>query len=153
MMYQEHYGAPSALDVAATTKLVRNVFMGAVIPLMAILYHRRSAAGGSGRRLRWHQCVPLFVIAFVALAAVRSVGDLGTRAFGLIDRPVWNGLLADAKTISVACLTVAMAAIGLGTNVAQLRILGWKPLMVGLSAAVLVGSVSLLLVKLVFVPG
>lgn len=149
MIYQQQYAAASALDVAATTKLLRNVCMGAVIPLLAVLYRRRGDSGAAAGRARWHQFVPLFVLAFVALAAVRSVGDLGPRAFGLLDRQTWNGLLAGADTLSAACLTVAMAAVGLGTNAAQLRVLGWKPLAVGLSAAVLVGGVSLALVKLV----
>lgn len=150
MMYQQHYAAPAALDAAATTKLVRNVCMGAVIPIMAILYHRCGASGTVKSRLAWHQFVPLFIVAFVALAAVRSAGDLGTRAFGFVDRAAWVRLLADANTVSVACLTIAMAAIGLGTNARQLRRLGWKPLLVGLSAALAVGCVSLLLIKLVF---
>jgi uncharacterized membrane protein YadS len=41
---------------------------------------------------------------------------------------------------------MAMGAIGLGTSFAQLKILGWKPLGVGLAAAVLVGGVSLTLI-------
>ena len=41
-----------------------------------------------------------------------------------------------------------MGAVGLGTSVAQLRKLGWKPLLVGLAAAVLVGRVSVALIKL-----
>ena len=149
LMYQQQYDAPTALNVAATTKLVRNVCMGAVIPMMAILYHRKNAtaqAGHSGR-LKWHQYVPLFVVAFVVLAAVRTVGDLGPKAFGLIERAVWIGFLHNAKVLSVTCLTIAMAAVGLGTSVAQLKNLGWKPLLVGLTAAVLVGGVSLTLIK------
>jgi uncharacterized integral membrane protein (TIGR00698 family) len=148
MMYQQQFDAPAALDVAATTKLVRNVCMGAVIPLMAVLYHRRNNIGAGGR-LRWHQYVPLFVVAFVVLAAVRSLGDLGSdKAFGVIGRASWKGLMTDAKTLSAMCLTVAMAAIGLNTNIAQLKILGWKPLVVGLTAALLVGGVSLGLIFL-----
>lgn len=149
LMYQQQYDAPTALNVAATTKLVRNVCMGAVIPIMAILYHRKNASAGAGHsgRLKWHQYVPLFVVAFVVLAAVRSVGDLGPKAFGLIGQDVWKGFLADAKSVSVACLTIAMASVGLGTSVTQLKNLGWKPLLVGLTAALLVGCVSLTLIK------
>ena len=39
LMYQLYFDAPQALEVAATTKLVRNLFMGAVIPFMAVIYH------------------------------------------------------------------------------------------------------------------
>ncbi len=150
LMYQQHYDAPLALNVAATTKLVRNVCMGAVIPIVAVFYQRRnaSARGGKTRRLAWYQYVPLFVVAFVVLTAVRTLGDLGPTAFGVIPRPAWQHLLADAKSLSVGCLTIAMAAVGLGTSVVQLKKLGGKPLLVGLAAAVLVGGVSLTLIKL-----
>jgi uncharacterized integral membrane protein (TIGR00698 family) len=149
LMYQQHYHAPEALLVAATTKLVRNVCMGVVIPLMAILYHRRkclSTGGRDARSLRWHQYVPSFVIAFVVLAAVRSAGDLGEHALGLFDRGAWAAWMDHAKTASVACMTVAMAAVGLGTSASQLQSLGWRPLLVGLTAAILVGGVSFVLV-------
>ncbi len=151
LMYQLYYDAPEALNVAATTKLVRNVCMGAVIPLMAILHHRRSSAGPtSGTKqihwLKWSQWVPLFVIGFAAMAAVRSIGDLGPRAFGMLDRGLWDELLAGAKTASVLCLNIAMAAVGLGTSFTQLKKLGWKPLCMGLTAALLVGCVSWMLV-------
>ncbi len=149
LMYQQHYDAPAALDVAATTKLVRNVCMGVVIPMMAILHHRKSTSAQAGRtdRLKWHQYVPLFVIAFVVLSAVRTLGDLGPRAFGLIEQAAWQGFLKDVAFVSAACLTVAMGAIGLGTSITQLKNLGWKPLLVGLTAALLVGGVSLTLIK------
>ena len=38
LLYLQQYGAPEALDTATVTKLVRNLFMVAVIPLMALLY-------------------------------------------------------------------------------------------------------------------
>jgi len=153
LMYQQHYDAPTALNVAATTKLVRNVCMGAVIPAMAVFYHRRNASARAGQagRLAWYQYIPLFVVAFVALTAVRTFGDLGARAFGVIPRAAWQNVLAEAKSVSVACLTVAMAAVGLGTSIVHLRKLGYRPLLVGLAAAVLVGGVSLALIKVVAV--
>ena len=147
LMYEQRYGAPEALNVAATTKLMRNVCMGAVIPLIAILYHRDRGNGtrgekGAAGRLKLHQYVPLFVVGFVALAAVRSLGDIGERAFGVIDRDLWHALLAAAETASFVCLGVAMAAVGLGTSLTRLRRLGWKPMCVGLGAALLVGGLS-----------
>src|SRR3954469_21177878 len=40
LMYREQYDAPAALETAAVVKLVRNLFMAGVIPLMALLYRR-----------------------------------------------------------------------------------------------------------------
>ena len=152
LMYEMQFDSPEALDVAATTKLVRNVCMGLVIPLMAILHHRKTTVAKASKKMRWlkwSQFVPLFVIGFVVLAAVRSIGDVGETPFGFVSPETWSQLLAYSQQISVFCLTAAMAAVGLGTSFWQLRNLGWKPFGMGFAAAVLVGcvSASLILVK------
>lgn len=152
LMYRQQYGAPSALDTAAVIKLVRNVCMAGVIPLMALLYRRGEAGTSRGVRPAWHQAVPLFVVGFVALAAVRSLGDLGGRAFLVIDRVAWRRFLGDADSVSGWCLATAMAGVGLGTGLGKLRVLGWKPLCVGLAAAALVGGVSYGLIRLFAAP-
>ena len=69
------------------------------------------------------------------------------RAFGVIDKPAWDNLVHQADVIAVWCLTIAMAAVGLGTGLAKLRGLGWKPFSVGFAAALLVGGVGALLIK------
>ena len=47
--------------------------------------------------------------------------------------------------VSVVCLAVAMASVGLGTHLARLRVLGLRPLAVGLLASLTVGGVSAVL--------
>ena len=99
--------------------------------------------------LKWKQWLPFFVLGFVAMAALRTIGDLGEeRAFGFLEPQSWRAVIDGATTVSVACLALAMAAVGLGTSVAQMRKLGWKPFTVGLAAALVVGLVSGLLVSL-----
>jgi uncharacterized integral membrane protein (TIGR00698 family) len=149
LAYSQQFRAKEAMDTAIVVKLVRNVSMGLLIPLMALLY-RRSAGDGSRRvKQPWHQVVPLFVIGFVAMACVRSIGDIDTaRAFGVLDRSAWHHLIDDAAWAAPWLLATAMAAVGLGTGLAKLRGLGWKPFSVGLAAALMVGGVSVALVKL-----
>lgn len=151
LSYEQQYAAPEAMAVAMTTKLVRNLCMGVTIPFLAVFYHRqRAAMDGSGKEIgKWHKYVPLFIVGFVAMAAVRSIGDLGDRPFGVINPAYWKTFLGGAKEVSVACLTIAMAGVGLGTNVSRLKKLGCKPLFVGLTATLLVGFVSIGLIKLV----
>jgi uncharacterized integral membrane protein (TIGR00698 family) len=147
LAYAQQYGEKSAMDTAVTVKLVRNLSMAVLIPLMAILYRRGE---GTTKRAAWHQVVPLFVIGFVVMACVRSLGDAGDvhgKAFGMVDRANWNGVGAFAKGIVPWMLAVAMAAVGLGTGLAKLRGLGLKPLTVGFAAAAVVGGVSMTLVK------
>jgi uncharacterized membrane protein YadS len=150
LIYRQRYQVPEVLDTATVVKLVRNLFMAGVIPLMAMLYHRRGrgAAAASNTPPTWHQVVPLFVIGFLAMAAVRSLGDLGARPFLVLDRGVWRGFLAGADITSGWCLATAMAGVGLGTGLAKLRVLGWRPLCVGLAASALVGSAGFGLITL-----
>jgi uncharacterized integral membrane protein (TIGR00698 family) len=152
LMYRQQYGAPAALDTAAVVKLVRNLFMAAVIPLMALLYHRGSGLDSARKaRPKWHQVVPGFVLGFVALAAVRSLGDLAVPpASTALDS--WKRLLEGADAVAAWCLATAMAGVGLGTGLAKLRVLGWRPLCVGLAAAALVGGVSFALITLLVRP-
>ena len=84
----------------------------------------------------------------MALAAVRSLGDLGARPFLMLDRGAWKPFLAGADVASGWCLATAMAGVGLGTGLAKLRVLGWRPLCVGLAAAALVGGASFGLITL-----
>jgi len=145
LLYAQQYGTPEALDTATVTKLVRNLFMVAVIPLMALLHHR-SGASHSGSRPALTQMVPLFVFGFVGMALLRSLGDLGQLPFaGLLTAETWQAAIQLVSGISAWCLTVAMASVGLGTNLKRLRSLGARPLAAGLAAALIVGLVSALL--------
>ncbi|HEY1381237.1 MAG TPA: putative sulfate exporter family transporter [Gemmataceae bacterium] len=151
LMYQEQFTAPKALAAATVTKLTRNVCMAAVIPLVGFLYHRRGEGHGGVPaervgRLRLAQAVPLFVVGFVLAAAVASVADVGERPFGVLSKAGWKGFKDTALTASQWCLTVAMAAVGLGTGLSRIRRLGWKSFAVGLAAAVIVGGVSAALI-------
>ena len=135
LLYSERFAAPQALDSATVTKLVRNLFMIGVIPLMAFLYRRDSNL--DTLRPRWYEFVPLFAIGFVALAAVRSIGDLYLPA---VAAEGWTSMLSWASRASNWLLVMAMAGVGLGTSIANLRGIGLRPMSVGFAAAALVGG-------------
>jgi uncharacterized integral membrane protein (TIGR00698 family) len=151
LIYQQQFNAPEALNAATVTKLMRNALMAAVIPLVAVLYHR---AGQTGKgRVSWAQAVPLFVPLFLLAACVRTGGDVGEHPFAVLTRDMWKDVLTAADRLSLWCLTLAMVAVGLGTGLANLRRLGLRPMVVGLATAVLVGAVSLGLLTLVRLAG
>jgi uncharacterized integral membrane protein (TIGR00698 family) len=148
MLYLEQFGDPRALEVATVTKLVRNVFMVVVIPLLAVLYHRGATRRGNVSALRLGQVVPLFVFGFVGMALLRTLGDLGREPFGgLLSREDWNAAIESVAAIAGWCLAMAMASVGLGTHLRRLRSLGLRPLAAGLSAALAVGAVSAALIQ------
>jgi len=149
LLYLQQYGAPEALDTATVTKLVRNLLMIAVIPLMALAYHRSSGEGSGGARPSLASMVPLFVFGFVSLAVLRTVGDFGAEPFGGgITKETWQSIIQTTSQASAWLLTIAMASVGLSTNLKRLRTLGMKPLGVGLAAALIVGAVSAGLIEL-----
>ena len=74
-------------------------------------------------------------------AAVRTVGDLWVQS-----SPSWKEFLGRADGLAAWCLTVAMAAVGLGTGLSRIRRLGWKSFAVGMMAALIVGSVAVALI-------
>ena len=149
LIYRQLYDAPAALDAAMVVKLVRNVFMVLVIPYMAWGSRRRVAAEGGtcNQPTSIVSLFPMFILGFLALAIVRSIGDatLGAgRAFGLLDAGAWSWLTKTAETVATDLLAVAMASVGLGTSFKQLKKLGLRPLYAGLGAAFAVGGVSFL---------
>lgn len=145
LLYDQQFSAPAALETATVVKLLRNSFMIAVIPFAALLYSRGPGEKAKlpGLRIDFFKAVPFFVVGFVAVAGLRTVGDLGDAPFGgLLDSGQWQGLIRILSDASIICLTVAMASVGLGTHLARLRTLGLRPLMAGFMAAAVVGGLS-----------
>jgi uncharacterized integral membrane protein (TIGR00698 family) len=148
LMYQQQFGSHEALDVAVVVKLMRNVCMAFLIPLMAVLYHRNGTAAAqhaTHQRQKLSQFVPAFILLFLAMVVLRSVGDHALTAPAAVAH--WKGLIADANAGALWCLMLAMASVGLGTGLAKLRSIGIKPFCVGLAAAFLVAAVSTGLIK------
>ena len=151
LAYAQQYHADVAMKTAVTVKLVRNLCMSVLIPLVAVLY-RRGEEKPSGRTIvqRWQNVIPLFVVAFVVMACIRSLGDSsGERAFGLFPQAQWHLVDSSAKFYAQWLLATALGAVGLGTGLAKLKGLGIKPFSVGFAAALSVGVVSFGLIKLI----
>jgi len=95
---------------------------------------------------------PVFIIGFIAMAVLRSLGDYFVTSRDLFwNAEGWNGFCSIVKQWAGYFLAVAMAGVGLGTDIRKLRQLGFKPFFVGLFAALSVGVVSFILIK-IFAP-
>src|SRR5690606_2160635 len=154
LTYREVFGDDTAFQVATVTKLTRNLFLIAVIPLLSLYYFRsgKGAARRSGARLRLSQLVPTFILGFLLMALLRTLGDAtaaaGGAAFGLWSLETWSSLVAALGDVWGAkyLLGTALAAVGLGTHFSVFRGVGFKPFLVGLVGAVLVGVVGMIMV-------
>lgn len=141
--------------VATAVKLTRNALMGPVIVLMGLAYGggdrgAPGAAGGgpaggrSGSSLlaRARQSVPPFVLLFLAMAALNSLGAFA-RLADATGKPVPELLQWAAR----ALVLVALAGVGLGARFSTLRAIGAKPFYVGLATAVVTSCLAFLLVR------
>ncbi|MFC2176817.1 YeiH family protein [Actinomycetota bacterium] len=146
--------SPSGADIAVVAKLVRNVLMVAAIPAITYLYARRRdhSRAGAAHRTELRRLFPVFILGFVVMAGVRSIGDAavdsGGQAFGIFGEAAWGDLTHGIRTWAEYTLATAMAGVGLGTSVSQLKGLGFKPFVVGIAAALAVGVASVGLVSL-----
>jgi uncharacterized membrane protein YadS len=84
------------------------------------------------------------------MSLIRTWGDVGDPAFGFIQAELWQTIVSYTKKTAELCLAVAMAAVGLGTNIKSLKSIGIKPLAVGLFSALLVGGVSATLITVLY---
>ncbi|WP_257968647.1 MULTISPECIES: YeiH family protein [unclassified Planococcus (in: firmicutes)] len=152
LMYEQMYGSTLALDVATITKLTRNLFIIVVIPLIAYLFFR-SEGRVSGNMPKWYKLFPFFILGFLFLSFIRTMGDAtlasGGEAFGFFSADGWENFYSFWSSFgSTYMLGIAMAGVGLSTNLKIFRGMGLRPFYIGLIAALSVGAVSLLLISL-----
>ncbi len=151
LTYKQVYDDDVVLRVATVTKLTRNIFLAAVIPILTWMHLKSQgswgASGAKGAKLS--SLVPGFVIGFLLMAAVRSIGDwsLGSRgaAFGMWSAAEWTSITRQLGDYwaSQILLGTAMAAVGLNTNFAVFKGVGLKPFVVGMAGALVVGAVGM----------
>ncbi|HKZ20732.1 MAG TPA: putative sulfate exporter family transporter [Acidimicrobiia bacterium] len=121
---------PPALEAAIVVKLTRVALLAPLVVAVAISRKRGDSAIGRQPPL------PLFVIGFLALVAMQSLGLLSDPMTELI------------RSIEVAAFTIALVGVGGGVDISRLRSLGGRPLRLGLAAWVLVSAVALAAVAL-----
>lgn len=160
LTYKQVYGDDVVLRVATVTKLTRNIFLAAVIPVLTWMHRAseareaREAGGARANTASWSSLIPGFVLGFLLMAAVRSAGDwtLGANgaAFGLWDAAAWSSITKQLGDYwaSQILLGTAMAAVGLNTNFAVFKGVGLKPFAVGMAGALVVGAVGMMMAVL-----
>lgn len=147
LTYRQIYADDAVLRVATVTKLTRNLCLAAVIPLLTWWHARErgGVAGSASRAASWRSLVPSFVLGFVGMAVLRSIGDAmlgsGGQALFMWDAPAWSALTSFIGDTAGArwLLGTAMAAVGLNTSFHVFRGVGLKPFAVGMAGALVVG--------------
>lgn len=125
----------NTLDTATIVKLTRTL---AIIPItLAIAFFRASRTNGTdGKRARVGQAFPKFILFFILASLITTV----CMALGME-----VAFFAPLKTLSKFLIVMAMAAIGLNTDVRKLVKSGGKPILLGFCCWVSISCVSLLM--------
>jgi uncharacterized integral membrane protein (TIGR00698 family) len=124
------YGTEAG-EHATIVKLTRATFILPLVAIVAVVHAR--AQRERGAQVPWRRVVPWFIVWFVAAACVNATGI------------VPSGLHPAITAASTFLISMALAAIGLQTEVARLVRSGARPLALGFILWVAVAGVSLLL--------
>jgi uncharacterized integral membrane protein (TIGR00698 family) len=127
-------------EVATVVKLTRNLFMAPVIVVLSSIYLARARSAGDGAAKKGgvslKTAVPGFVLGFLAMAVLNSLNAFPAAALDLI------------RTASAWLIVIALAGVGVETNLASLRTIGFRPFYAGLCAATFMAAVSFGLISL-----
>lgn len=134
VFHEQTFAADATLAAASVTKLLRNLSMLIVIPLIVVWFARQDASGPQRPAFPW------FVLGFVALSIIRTLGDRLLAE----DPAAWHWLLAGAGHASAFLFAMAMAALGMSMRPAALRGLGWRPAAAALTGALTMGICAVL---------
>ncbi len=126
----------AALKAAVVVKLTRVALLAPLLTGIAVAARRRAASAPdsvaiAGPAVRRPPILPLFIVMFLAAAAVRSTDILSTTA------------LSGVKQLETLMLGMGLAGLGSGVNIRRLRTLGGRPLVLGLVSWVLVAAAAL----------
>ena len=141
LIYDQQFNSPETLNIATITKLIRNTFLIVMIPLFAFLYNRGRSSSRSYSLLK---IFPYFVLGFVGMIILRNTGDQLFAA----DNSKWLETIEIIKFSSKIFLTMAMAAIGLSTDLKDVKEMGFKPFFVGFMAMLSVGVISIFTIEI-----
>jgi uncharacterized integral membrane protein (TIGR00698 family) len=124
-------------ELATIAKLSRVMLLAPVVILLGYAARRGWGHGGESRQTKAAAPFPWFVIGFIAMIGFNSL-DLLPSADHAMAAPVTTFLLS-----------VALAAMGLETDMHKLKAEGLRPLLLGAGAWLFIGGFSLLLIKLI----
>ncbi len=143
LIYDQQFNSPETLNIATVTKLIRNTFLIIMIPLFSFLYNRNKS---KVKNYSLINIFPYFVLGFILLIIFRNVGDQIFLTENTIN--IWQDVILIVKDSAKIFLSMAMAAIGLSTNIKDIRSMGYKPFIVGFIAMITVGFVSIITIQL-----
>ena len=135
----------TVLENATIVKLTRTL---AIIPItlcLSLYEAKKDRSGDDQQKLKIGKLIPQFIIWFLVASCITTVIHLLVSGNLLI----WaNTVFDDMKLLSKFFIVMAMAAIGLNTDIVKLIRTGGKPLLLGGCCWLFISAVSILVQKL-----
>lgn len=125
----------ATLDKAVTVKMTRTLAIIPITLVLALIRTKKEKKSGAGQ-VNLKKIFPFFILFFIAASVITTIAvSMGVSA------DVFDPL----KTLSKFMIVMAMAAIGMNTNIVKLVKSGAKPILLGFCCWVSITGVSLLL--------
>ncbi len=144
LLYEQLFHSVNVLDVAMVTKMIRNLSLALLAPILAFVIMRQTPDGlQNAHKHKTLKYLPGFIVGFVVLSLVRTLGDVNEDfAFGVIRAQDWWRFLEATDYATNFLVTIATAAIGMNSDFSTLRAMGWRPLFLGFASAVGTGAAA-----------
>jgi uncharacterized integral membrane protein (TIGR00698 family) len=142
---------------ATVVKLARVCLLAPVVFVTGLVYAKqklKSTGASENKRINYAHLFPMFVLGFLAMALLNTVGLLPQMTFHIAQSPVITpgdhqvNLAKMLDQVSKFCIVISMAGVGLETKFAAMRQTGLKPLVASFVAVVIVAALVLGLIKL-----
>jgi uncharacterized integral membrane protein (TIGR00698 family) len=121
-------------EFGTIAKLARVTMLAPVVMSLGFLATRQARRGGNGQSTA-RPPLPWFVLGFIALVGINSLISIPAEARSVI------------VTLTTFLLSMALAAMGLETDIRKLCAKGIRPLLLGTGAFLFISSFSLVLIK------
>jgi uncharacterized integral membrane protein (TIGR00698 family) len=130
----------SAGDASVVVKLIRTLMLVPVAIILSIYISVQASKVNSEQKtkLNLFKVFPFFILMFVGATALNSIVSLPT------------GFVDTTTHIAKFLIIMVMASVGLRTDFKRIKSVGLRPLLVGLISSIIMGTMSLVLVKLLF---
>ncbi|MBS8263703.1 putative sulfate exporter family transporter [Mesobacillus boroniphilus] len=126
-------------DASVVVKLIRTLMLVPIAVLLSIYITLKNTTSYQGeKRVKISKIFPFFILFFASAAALNTIFPLSA------------SFIEPTTFVAKFIILMVMASVGLGTDMRKIKSVGFQPLIVGLISSIIMGSISLLLILILF---
>ncbi len=130
MVHNDLYPNQKTLEIATITKIIRNLFLLALIPILIIFntISKKNKNKTQSVLIKIINSIPLFIIGFILFVIFRSIMDLY-----FFDNEKWIQLLAVIEKLISILFGLALTALGASINLRKIFNQGYVAILIGMT--------------------